>query len=66
MTATYPLVFLSTCATNETKDHKSTYEVLVDVLKRKGCFGLYGELKSSLLSITITNSAYYYFYERSS
>jgi len=65
MTATYPLVFLSTRAANETKENKSTFEALVDVLKREGFFGLYGGLNSSLLGIAITNGVYYYFYERS-
>jgi len=65
MTATYPLVFLSTRAANETKENKSTYGAVVDVLKREGFFGLYSGLNSSLLGIAITNGVYYYFYESS-
>lgn len=65
MTATYPLVFLSTRAANETKENKSTYRAVADVLKREGFFGLYNGLNSSLLGIAITNGVYYYFYESS-
>ncbi|KAH9055332.1 mitochondrial carrier [Lactarius vividus] len=65
MTTTYPLVFLSTRAANETKENKSTYRAMVDVLKREGFFGLYSGLNSSLLGIAITNGVYYYFYESS-
>jgi len=64
MTATYPLVFLSTRAANETKSqNKSTYQVVVDVLKHDGFQGLYNGLDSSLLGIAVTNGMYYYFYE---
>lgn len=65
MTATYPLVFLSTRAANETKESKSTYRAVADVLKREGFLGLYSGLNSSLLGIAITNGVYYYFYESS-
>jgi adenine nucleotide transporter 17 len=58
MTATYPLVFLSTRAANETKgQNKSTYQVIVDVLKRDGFQGLYNGLNSSLLGIAVTNGS---------
>ncbi|KAF8494103.1 mitochondrial carrier [Russula emetica] len=60
MTATYPLVFLSTRAANETK---SQNKVVVDVLKHDGFQGLYNGLDSSLLGIAVTNGMYYYFYE---
>jgi len=64
MTATYPLVFLSTRAANETKkENKSTYQVAIDTLKRDGLLGLYDGLNSSLLGIAVTNGVYYYFYE---
>ena len=36
-------------------DLQSTYEAVVDVLKREGFFGLYSGLNSSLLGIAITN-----------
>ncbi|KAI0284873.1 mitochondrial carrier [Russula brevipes] len=64
MTATYPLVFISTRAANETKcENKSTYQVVMDLLKRDGFLGLYNGLNSSLLGIAVTNGVYYYFYE---
>lgn len=66
MTVTYPLIFLSTRAAVETKNEsKSTYQAVLDVIKREGITGLYGGLNSSLLGIAITNGVYYYFYERS-
>jgi len=66
MTATYPLIFLSTRAAVETKNKpKSTYEAVVDIIKREGVLGLYSGLNSSLLGIAVTNGVYYYFYERS-
>ncbi|KAK2466190.1 hypothetical protein APHAL10511_001832 [Amanita phalloides] len=66
MTATYPLVFLSTRAAVETKNEKkSTRQALLDIIKREGISGLYSGLNSSLLGIAVTNGVYYYFYERS-
>jgi len=66
MTATYPLIFLSTRAAVETsKERKSTYRAVLDIIKREGVTGLYSGLESSLLGIAVTNGAYYYFYERS-
>ncbi|KAF9058179.1 mitochondrial carrier domain-containing protein [Panaeolus papilionaceus] len=66
MTATYPLIFLSTRAAVETKnEQKSTYQAILDIIKREGVFGLYSGLDSSLLGIAVTNGVYYYFYERS-
>ncbi|KIM46213.1 hypothetical protein M413DRAFT_49563, partial [Hebeloma cylindrosporum] len=66
MTATYPLIFLSTRAAVETKkEQKSTYQAVLDIVKREGVLGLYSGLNSSLLGIAITNGVYYYFYERS-
>ncbi|KAI0355390.1 mitochondrial carrier [Trametes cingulata] len=66
MTATYPLIFLSTRAAVETKkEHKTTYEAVLDIIKREGIVGLYSGLNSSLLGIAVTNGVYYYFYERS-
>ncbi|KAI0326702.1 mitochondrial carrier [Cubamyces sp. BRFM 1775] len=65
MTATYPLIFLSTRAAVETKkEHKTTYEAVLDIIKREGIVGLYSGLNSSLLGIAVTNGVYYYFYER--
>jgi len=66
MTATYPLVFLSTRAAVKTQnENKSVYQAVVDVLDREGILGLYSGLSSSLLGIAVTNGVYYYFYERS-
>lgn len=66
MTATYPLTFISTRAAVETKnEQKSTYQAIIDIIKREGVLGLYSGLDSSLLGIAITNGVYYYFYERS-
>ncbi|KAJ3508227.1 hypothetical protein NLJ89_g5872 [Agrocybe chaxingu] len=66
MTATYPLIFISTRAAVETKnEQKSTYQAVLDIIKREGILGLYSGLNSSLLGIAITNGVYYYFYERS-
>ncbi|KAL0949937.1 hypothetical protein HGRIS_009963 [Hohenbuehelia grisea] len=66
MTLTYPLIFLSTRAAVETKNEpKSTYQAVLDILKREGVLGLYSGLNSSLLGIAVTNFVYYYFYEHS-
>ncbi|CAL1700040.1 unnamed protein product [Somion occarium] len=66
MSATYPLIFLSTRAAVETKkEHKSIYQAIVDIIKREGVLSLYSGLNSSLLGIAVTNGVYYYFYERS-
>jgi len=66
MTATYPLVFLSTRAAVKTKnDSKSVYEAVVEIVKQEGVLGLYSGLNSSLLGIAVTNGVYYYCYERS-
>ncbi|KZV76317.1 mitochondrial carrier [Peniophora sp. CONT] len=62
MTATYPLIFLSTRAAVETKNENK--QAVVDILSREGFLGLYDGLKSSLLGIAVTNGVYYYFYER--
>lgn len=65
MTATYPLIFISTRAAVETKkEHKSTYQAVLDIIKREGALGLYAGLSSSLLGIAVTNGVYYFFYER--
>jgi len=66
MTATYPLIFISTRAAVETKNEtKSVYRTILDIIKREGVLGLYSGLDSSLLGIAVTNGVYYYFYERS-
>ncbi|KIY49166.1 mitochondrial carrier [Fistulina hepatica ATCC 64428] len=66
MTATYPLVFVSTrAAVERRKEEKPTIRVFADIIRREGVVGLYSGLGSSLLGIVITNGVYYYFYERS-
>ncbi|KIJ56781.1 hypothetical protein M422DRAFT_22927 [Sphaerobolus stellatus SS14] len=65
MTATYPLIFISTRAAVETKkEEKSTIQAALDIIQREGLTGVYAGLSSSLLGIAITNGVYYYFYER--
>ncbi|KAJ7068236.1 mitochondrial carrier [Mycena amicta] len=66
MTLTYPFVFISTRAAVETKNHnkQTSYEAILAVIKRDGLSGIYTGLNSSLLGIAVTNSVYYYFYER--
>ncbi|KIY71464.1 mitochondrial carrier [Cylindrobasidium torrendii FP15055 ss-10] len=65
MTATYPLIFLSTRSAVEVKkESKSTAQAVKDIIKREGFTGLYSGLSSSLLAIGVTNGVYYYFYER--
>ncbi|KAJ7682822.1 mitochondrial carrier domain-containing protein [Mycena polygramma] len=66
MSCTYPLILLSTRAAVETKNEsKTTYQAVVDIIKREGPLSLYSGLSSSLLGIAVTNGVYYYFYERS-
>ncbi|KAL4245760.1 mitochondrial carrier family protein [Abortiporus biennis] len=66
ITATYPLIFISTRAAVEVKsEDKSTFQAVVDILKREGIHGLYSGLSSSMLGVAVSNGIYYYFYERS-
>jgi adenine nucleotide transporter 17 len=66
MSATYPLVVLSTRAAVDVKnDSKSVAQHLLVIVKREGIAGLYSGLTPSLLGIAVTNGVYYYFYERS-
>jgi len=66
MTATYPLIFLSTRAAVETTaDNQRLHQAIINIIKREGILGLYSGLESSLLGIAITNGVYYYVYERS-
>ncbi|KAG6817466.1 hypothetical protein H0H87_008634 [Tephrocybe sp. NHM501043] len=60
MTATYPLIFLSTRAAVETKtENKSFYQVVLDTIKREGILGLYSGLESSLLGVAVTNGGFF-------
>ncbi|KAG1779717.1 peroxisomal membrane protein PMP47B [Suillus placidus] len=66
MSATYPLIVLSTrAAVNVQHDSKSVARHLLEIIKREGIVGLYSGLSPSLLGIAVTNGVYYYFYERS-
>ncbi|KAG2369827.1 peroxisomal membrane protein PMP47B [Suillus spraguei] len=66
MSATYPLIVLSTRAAVDVKnDSKSVAQHLLEIIKREGIAGLYSGLSPSLLGIAVTNGVYYYFYERS-
>ncbi|KAK0539483.1 hypothetical protein OC834_000038 [Tilletia horrida] len=65
MTATYPLLSVSTRAAVETnkRPSKSFVEAIRKVLREEGLAGLYAGLDSSLVGIGVTNFVYYYFYE---
>jgi len=65
MTATYPLLSISTRAAVDKNESRSISQAVVDIIKREGVAGLYSGLSSSLLGIAVTNGVYYYFYERS-
>ncbi|KAG2348871.1 peroxisomal membrane protein PMP47B [Suillus weaverae] len=66
MSATYPLIVLSTrAAVNAQHDSKSVSRHLLEIIKREGIVGLYSGLSPSLFGIAVTNGVYYYFYERS-
>ncbi|KIK48861.1 hypothetical protein CY34DRAFT_797651 [Suillus luteus UH-Slu-Lm8-n1] len=66
MSATYPLIVLSTRAAVDVKnDSKSVVQRLLEIVQREGISGLYSGLSPSLLGIAVTNGVYYYFYERS-
>ncbi|KAL4081827.1 mitochondrial carrier domain-containing protein [Scleroderma yunnanense] len=66
MTATYPLVVLSTRAAVETNnDSETVWQKVLDIIKREGPLAFYSGLSPSLVGIAVTNGVYYYFYERS-
>ncbi|KAG1754012.1 mitochondrial carrier domain-containing protein [Suillus paluster] len=66
MSATYPLIVLSTRAAVDAKnDSKGVAQNFLQIIKREGIVGLYSGLSPSLLGIAVTNGVYYYFYERS-
>ncbi|KAE8212146.1 hypothetical protein CF319_g3780 [Tilletia indica] len=65
MTATYPLLSVSTRAAVETNKQGSASFVtaIKKVVKEEGISGLYAGIDSSLVGIGVTNFVYYYFYE---
>ncbi|KAG1806836.1 peroxisomal membrane protein PMP47B [Suillus plorans] len=64
MSATYPLIVLSTrAAVNVKNDSKNVVQHFREIVKHEGVVGLYSGLSPSLLGIAVTNGAYYYFYE---
>nr|ODN91664.1 solute carrier family 25 (peroxisomal adenine nucleotide transporter), member 17 [Cryptococcus depauperatus CBS 7855] len=64
LTNSSPLVNLSTRAAVQTKrEHVSTKEALVKIIKEEGVSGIYSGLGSSLFGIAVTNGIYYAFYE---
>ncbi|KAN0060900.1 hypothetical protein ACQY0O_006634 [Thecaphora frezii] len=67
MTATYPLVGISTRAAVESSKHpeESIVASAMKIVKAEGMTGLYAGLNSSLIGIGITNFVYYFFYEKS-
>ncbi|KAG2128309.1 peroxisomal membrane protein PMP47B [Suillus bovinus] len=66
MSATYPLIVLSTrAAVNVQNDSENIAQHFLRIVKREGIAGLYSGLSPSLLGIAVTNGVYYYFYERS-
>lgn len=65
MTATYPLMAISTRAAvdRSRKPGESLVQALRTVLETEGVLGLYDGLGSSLLGIGVTNFVYYFFFE---
>ncbi|WFD00042.1 hypothetical protein MYAM1_002788 [Malassezia yamatoensis] len=67
MTATYPLMAISTRAAVDRSKHpgESVVNAVTKVLAAEGIFGLYDGLSSSLLGIGVSNFVYYFFFEAS-
>jgi len=67
MTATYPLVVLSTRESvnkqDQTKTKKSILDALQTIRKEKGWTTLYRGIGPCLFAIALTNGFYYFFYE---
>ncbi|KAJ9478116.1 Mitochondrial nicotinamide adenine dinucleotide transporter 2 [Pseudozyma hubeiensis] len=66
MTATYPLVGISTRAAVESSKNpeEPMVKAALKILQQEGVAGLYAGLSSSLLGIGVTNFVYYYFFEK--
>ncbi|WFD35250.1 hypothetical protein MCUN1_002101 [Malassezia cuniculi] len=65
MTATYPLMVISTrAAVDRSKNpSESLVEAVSKVIAKEGVSGLYDGLSSSLIGIGVTNFVYYFFFE---
>ncbi|EST07735.1 Mitochondrial substrate/solute carrier [Kalmanozyma brasiliensis GHG001] len=66
MTATYPLVGISTRAAVESSKNpeEPMIKAALKILQQEGVAGLYAGLSSSLLGIGVTNFVYYFFFEK--
>ncbi|WFD31799.1 hypothetical protein MSPP1_002838 [Malassezia sp. CBS 17886] len=67
MTATYPLMAISTRAAVDRSKHpgESVAHAVTKVLATEGFLGLYDGLSSSLVAIGVSNFVYYFFFEAS-
>lgn len=65
MTATYPLMGISTRAAVDRSKHpgESLFKAITTVIAKEGIRGLYDGLGSSLIGIGVTNFVYYFFFE---
>ena len=66
MTATYPLMTISTRAAVETRKdpEKSLIEAAGKIVQEEGVSGLYSGLNSSLIGVGVSNFVYYFFFEK--
>ncbi|PWZ00483.1 mitochondrial carrier [Testicularia cyperi] len=66
MTATYPLVGISTRAAVESSKNpeEPMLKAALKILQQEGVAGLYAGLSSSLIGIGVTNFVYYFFFEK--
>ncbi|SAM80936.1 related to peroxisomal membrane protein PMP47B [Ustilago bromivora] len=66
MTATYPLVGISTRAAVQSSKNpeEPMVKAALKILQQEGVAGLYAGLSSSLIGIGVTNFVYYYFFEK--
>ncbi|SPC67071.1 related to peroxisomal membrane protein PMP47B [Ustilago sp. UG-2017b] len=66
MTATYPLVGISTRAAVQSSKNpeEPMVKAALKILQQEGVAGLYAGLSSSLIGIGVTNFVYYFFFEK--
>ncbi|PWN33529.1 mitochondrial carrier [Meira miltonrushii] len=66
MTATYPIMTISTRAAVETRKdpEKSLIEAAGRIVQEEGVSGLYSGLNSSLIGVGVSNFVYYFFFEK--